>query len=186
MKSLYLLEMHNETFTDEMHLSRTRVRYVVEYQLEYWWNNIVHGDEWWATGDPRLTLVPLTHTLSYSHVDACHSQHTPECLRPIAHTVSYLTHSTASHCFSCKPEFSRSPLLSEVFPVIFPSLHPQVHPKQGGLPLLRSSPPPVCAPTATLSFSQLSVSLSATFSRLWASRGWPPRWKAQLALGKVC
>lgn len=35
LKSLYLLEMHDETFTDEMHLSRTRVRYVVEYQLEY-------------------------------------------------------------------------------------------------------------------------------------------------------
>lgn len=29
------VEIHDETFTDEMHLSRTRVRYVVEYQLEY-------------------------------------------------------------------------------------------------------------------------------------------------------
>ena len=62
--------------------------------------------------------MPLAHTLSYSQMNACHSQNTPEYLRTIAPTVSYLTHSTtASNCSSYKPEFSHSPLLSEVFPI---------------------------------------------------------------------
>lgn len=76
----------------------TRVRYVVEYQLEYRWTGSSVG--WRVMGNWG----------SVTHSGASNSTPCPtamrmlgiECLRPTAHTVSYLTHSTtASHCCSC-------------------------------------------------------------------------------------
>lgn len=137
---------------------------------------------WVIVSDGQLgsvtPLVPLTHTLPYSHLTRMLGI---DASRPTAHTVSYLTHSTtASHCCSCKQSSAILLCSLKSFPSIFPSLHPHVHPETG-------RPPSFGVLPTTLSFSRVSVSLSATFSRLWAPRGWPhPVERARPVLRKVC